>query len=132
MVSERRTVIPESLISYYLSPITIGYFDHAASPPTHLRDYDAQLPAIEYLAVRQGELTHLRLGLEHILLHPELDCRVFSGGRFPYTSQQMRAIVHYVWQSLWPDAKGIGMDREHSVHLIRMPLRGWRAGRQPG
>lgn len=119
--------IPYSLINFYLSQITVGYFSRNELPPDDVTGYADQLVHLEGLAIQHRELEPLRLGLEYLLSHPEIDTRELNGGRYPLNDRRVREIMHYVWKSLWPDAEPVPPGGPENVHLVRMSLEQWRS-----
>ena len=124
--------IPESLINYYLSQVTVGYFNRNELPPEDLSGYDPQITRVEMLALSDDEMEPLKLGLEYLLGNPQIDCQAFNGGRYPFNDKRVREIIEYVWRSLWPDAEPIPPGGPPGVRLVKMPLADWRARRKAG
>lgn len=124
--------IPIALINFYLSQVTVGFFNHHDLPPAALSGYGRQVTVLESLALKNQEDDVLRLGFEHILGNPAFDCTPVSGGRYPYTSDQIREIIGFVWQTLWPDAGPVPPGGPPDVRLVPMPLEAWRATRKAG
>jgi hypothetical protein len=122
--------IPISLINYYLGQITVGYFDDHDLPPGTVSGYEDELANLETIALRNKEDEMLRLGLEHILADPDFDCRRINGGRYPFTNDQIREIIAYVRQMLWPGAGPIPPGGPPDVRLVPMGLEQWRQSRK--
>ena len=99
--------IKESVITHYLADITISWFNENEYPPDELHGYAQCVNWMKGNAEKRGELDLLKLAFEHILANPDVDCERLAGGRYPYDDEEMREIIEYAWQKLWPDAPPI-------------------------
>ena len=126
--------ISESMIRYYLRNITMGWFDPEDEPPEDITEYYKCVQDMKLHAVNHNDLDALKLGLEYLLAHPELDYTKFSGGRYPYEPEEVREIIYYAWKTIWPDSEPVSDSTLLAVKLVRMTLEEWweSRGHKPG
>ena len=70
----------------------------------------------------------LRLSLEHLLAKPDYDLSTFFLGSSFETDEEMRPIVTYFYERLWPDAPPIPEGGPPNVELVPAPPPDWNVG----
>jgi hypothetical protein len=121
------TVISAEMVKHYLGCITVGYFDDHDLHPDDVTGYRACVAHLQAAAEHHGDLAPLRLALEHMLGTPGFDFAPYAGDRYPYDPEDVREIVQYVWETLWPDAAEIPPGGPTGVTLVKMSLEAWWA-----
>ncbi|WP_224248812.1 hypothetical protein [Hyalangium gracile] len=121
--------IPRSMLDYYLDNVTVGFFNDHDSPPDDLSGYHDDVMIMRQKAVRHGDMEFLRLGLGYLLSTPGIDHESWGGGRYPFDAEEVRAIIEYAYQTLWPGAPLPSRDELSQVELVSMPLEEWWAKR---
>lgn len=128
--------ISESMIRYYLDTITVGYFNDHDLPPDDVSGYEAQVREIERKLAKHGDAKSLRLAFAYLLHNEALDLEVFNGGRYPFDDEEMREMIRYCYEMLFP---GVDVPREdvvRHVEIVEMPVEEWweerGSGRQRG
>lgn len=120
--------VPVQLLDYYLSVVTVAYYNDHDSPPDEVEGYEEFVDSMAANAERRGDLETLKTAFAHLLAHPEIDCSRFGGGRYPYDDEEMREILAYVQERLGGDER-----RDAAVELVQQPLEDyWRSRPQAG
>lgn len=117
--------ISKSMINYYLSSVTVGWFDDNDLPPDEVQKYLPLVQDIKTWATHHGDLETLKLSFEYLLTHPEINYEEFAGGRYPYDSEEIREIIEFVYRTIWTDSQQISLERSPNVQLVQMPLEEW-------
>jgi hypothetical protein len=123
------TLVNQTMVDHYLSDITVGWFARHDLPADEVDEYRPYVENIRQLALTQGDLDYLKVGLEYLLLHPEVDLEAYNGGRYPFDADEMREIIEFVYRTLWPEESL--PEQPPEVKLIQMPLSHWWSG-MPG
>jgi hypothetical protein len=119
-------IIADGMLSYYLVGVTAGYFGRHDEPADDVQEYSYLIEDLRLGAALHGDLEYLRLGLEYLLAHREIDLVQFAGGTdFPYEQEQVREIIEYAWKTIWPDAPPIPSGCPPGVELVSMSLEEW-------
>ncbi len=91
-------------IADYLSYITIGWFAHHDFEADSIEEYAPLVDSIKLQALKQGDLAYLRLGLMHLyLLSDDRSLQRYAGGRYPWKGNEIREIIHFIIESIWPE-----------------------------
>lgn len=117
--------ISESMIRYYLDTITVGYFNDHDLPPDDVREYEPQVREIERKLAKHGDAKSLRLAFAYLLGNAGLDLAAFHGGRYPFDDGEMRAMIRYCNETLFPGDKGPGANEVGAVEIVQMPVEEW-------
>lgn len=118
--------ISKDKITYYLMYLTVGYFDDENVPPSTVEGYAAQVPYIKAKAEKQGDLPWLKLALEYLLAHPEVDCSEYRGPHYAYSDAEMRGIFRYLLDNIWPDAGPTPPTALNEVEMVPMSDAEWK------
>ena len=119
-------IISDDMMRYYIGDITSGYFSHHDVPADNVTEYAPFIENMRKLANLHGDLDYLRLGLEYLLAHPEIELLPFAhGDSYPYWEEQIREIIEYAWKMLWPNALPISPGGPSGVELVPMSLEEW-------
>ena len=96
--------VPKSLFRVYLSHITAGYFAKHDSPPESLDGYDLYVEDIRRDLAREGNEEKFRAALDHVLGNTQIDSALLVTTIYPFDDPEVREILRYVREELWPDA----------------------------
>ena len=118
--------VPESLLTLYMSQVTVGFHNHRKLPAADVREYRRQVVMMKSLALRNGELAPLRAGIEHALMNRAIDCTRFYIGRFRVTSDWMRELMYFAWQAMGADLRVQAVPVRDDVRIVNMALQQWR------
>ena len=110
--------ITSRMFEYYLDDITVGWFDHHDLPPDKIEHYHDCVMEMKLRATNKKELEFLKNVLEYILIHPEIDCEEFAGGRYPYDSEEVREIIEFAYRTIWPDSWPIDAEKVPEIEFI--------------
>jgi|SRR4051794_3648418 hypothetical protein len=117
--------ISKTMVKYYLSYLTVGYFGDHAEPAENLEEYAPIVRNIRVLAERAGDLPWLRVALEHLLTNPGVNLKEYDGGHYPFSREQIEEILYYLWKTLWPDAQLGETGEGPAVQLLEMSADDW-------
>ena len=110
--------IPKLLIQTCLNHITVGYFARHETPPDNLEDYGPQLENIRNYLKEQNQAENFKLALDYLLAHPEIRSNDFVTLTFPFSETQIREIISYVRQYLYPFDEQTKIDDLNSIALV--------------
>jgi hypothetical protein len=116
------TEISAQMLMYHLKGAIANWFDVHADLPKSQEDFKERIEFVRWSAEYLGDMDALTLGIEYILAHPQIDAARFNDSRTPLSDQQMREILGYIKQKLWPNDSPI---TTKSVKLVSMPLKDW-------
>lgn len=120
--------VSNSLFDYYLSMVTVGFFDDHEVPPDDLNEYREIIEAMKWWAIRFDELELLKTVFDYYLCYPEISLED-QGGRYPYTDKDIREIICYARSVIWPDNPPIDDEAVKNVKFVDEPLYDWRKRR---
>ena len=118
--------ISNEMIGFHLRLVTSAYFGKHDDVPADVTGYDAYIEDMKRQALHFGDLDALKLAFEHILANPEIDMVTLSQANFPYKEAEVREIIRYAWERIWPDADPISPGGPPGVRLVDMPPGDWR------
>jgi hypothetical protein len=119
--------ISESLVTYMLNYVTIGYFDTRDEPPADPAEYAEAVPSLRAYAEESGNMPWLKLALAHLLSEPGTDLTQYNGGAYPFSNRAMREMLEVVWQTLWPDESPPPDGRGPPVEIANIGNEEWAA-----
>jgi hypothetical protein len=122
--------ISKSMVRHYLDAITVPYFKTHDAPPRNLDAYLPQLLAMKRRLHKDEDA--FKLACEHIIGSPHVDASELAGGGYAFSENEIRALIRYVWQQLWPDAPAVKSGGPADVKLVPMALEDWWASRKAG
>ena len=98
--------ISSRIIEHYLSYITTMWFDDHDLPPDDVASYRPRIEKMKLAAKKKGDYEYLRLAFEYLLSNQHLSDEVFetiASGRYLYSADEVRNIICYAYQILWPE-----------------------------
>jgi hypothetical protein len=112
------------MLNHYLNNITLGWFDNEGVPPDSVEEYLPLVQEIKRDATRRNDLEPLRLGLDYLLCHPEIDLEG-HGGYYGWDDEEVRDIIRYIRRTIWPDLPPVNPDEVKDVKLVYMSRFDW-------
>jgi hypothetical protein len=122
--------ISRHLVDYYMRLVTAQWFAHFPAPPQILSEYSFGVEQMRHHAAVFGELDALRLGIEYLLSRKDVSCVGLGGADYPYTDSQIRDILQFAYDVIWPDAKPLPASGPRGVTLVDIPVQEWRNRRK--
>jgi hypothetical protein len=118
----QEVVLSEGTLEYYLNDLTDveGLRDDW---PEELEGYYIYALFIRLAAVNEGYLEQLRLGIEYALGNPELDIKFLTHDKHFCKPDEMRELLRYVWEMIWPNALPILPGGPPGVSIAKLPPR---------
>lgn len=122
--------ISATMVKYYLSYLTVGWFGDHDAPPEEGAEIASIARNIQILANGAGDLVWLRTGLEALLTDPQAPLMEFDGGQYPFSRAGLLEVLKMLWEQLAPgtplDAPGEGP----RVEWVDMTAAEWTAFKQ--
>jgi hypothetical protein len=109
--------LSNDMIDHYLDYITVGWFNDHEISADDLYEYAERLEIIKYDATRRNDLQVLRLGIDYLLCHPEIDLEG-HGGVYGWDDEEVREIIRYIRRTIWPDLPPVNPDEVKDVKLV--------------
>jgi hypothetical protein len=116
--------ISKTTVKFYLDHVMVVYFGDHNQPPEDLSDYDENIENMRIIAQKAGDLPWLKLALQYLLSHPEINLRDYRGS-YPFQPDQVRAILIHIWGVLWPGSEVPGPGEGANVELVDMSVEEW-------
>ncbi|KPL85171.1 hypothetical protein [Herpetosiphon geysericola] len=95
----------QQVFDYYLQYVTAAWFGRNDLPPEDLSGYKAYVEELKLHLAKHHDEQIFKAALESALTSAELDYERYSGGAYPFEPEEVQAIMHYIYQSLWPEAE---------------------------
>jgi hypothetical protein len=115
-------VLSELTLAHHLECLTdvVGLEDDF---PEDLEGYYVYALDIQWSARREGYLEQLRLGIEYALGNPDLDIEFLMHEKDFCEPDEMRELLRYVWEFIWPNALPIPQGGPPGVSIAKLPPR---------
>jgi hypothetical protein len=115
-------VLSEGTLAYHLECLTdvVGLEDDF---PEDLEGYYMYAFFIRLGAANEEYLEQLRLGLEYALGNPDLDIEFLMHEKDFCEPDDMRELLRYVWEFIWPNALPIPQGGPPGVSIAKLPPR---------
>jgi hypothetical protein len=117
------------LLRHYVDYVAAGWFDPEAFPPDDVREYGKHVEELRKAALAHHEMDALRLGLDYVLAHPDLDVSDIGRTRYPYSDDEVREIMKFIRKTIWPDTPVLSAEELGGIRLIKTTLAEWKATR---
>ncbi|MBW4599435.1 MAG: hypothetical protein KME29_07430 [Calothrix sp. FI2-JRJ7] len=115
--------ISEYMVRSYLWYVTGFWIIKNDLPADHLSEYDEYIENIKSNAISKGDLDTLKLAFEYILANPEIDTESLTESDYPWDDAEVREIIRYICEKIWPDASQIPPESLAEVKLVKTPLK---------
>jgi hypothetical protein len=119
--------ISRTMLRDHLRGVTAGYFAHHDLAPADVADFAPFAANVRRSAERHGDLRWLKLGLAHVLAHPEQSCENLNGGSYAFGDSDMYDLIEVVWEALWPNESPVDHVAAAQVALVEMSSAAWDA-----
>ncbi len=115
-------VLSELTLAYHLEDLTdvVGLEDDF---PEDLEGYYMYAFFIRLGAANEGYLEELRLGIEYALGNPDLDIEFLMHDKGFCKPDEMRELLRYVWEFIWPNALPVPPGGPPGVSIAKLPPR---------
>lgn len=119
-------IISEAL-EKHIRQVTCGYFlEPRIDFPEDLSAFDSYIDNMVESARYRGHLDILKPGIEYVLAHPELDLEGYgSPENWIWENDEVRALLVYIRNRLWPDAGPLPEGGPPGVELVPAPGLEW-------
>jgi hypothetical protein len=87
--------------------------------PEDLEGYYGYTQQIQSRARYEGYLEQLRLGIEYALGNPDLDIEFLMDNPHFCSQDELRELLRYVWEVLWPNALPIPLGGPSGVTIVK-------------
>src|SRR5262249_27752145 len=94
--------ITVELLKTYLRALTTGWSVRESGPPDSPFEYAYHVNRLKPRVEGAGEMEPLRLGIEYLLAHPEIDYGPIISTTTPYTNESARELLVFMHEHLWP------------------------------
>lgn len=94
--------VSRALLRDYLAHVTVAWFARHDLPPPSLDDYGPAIESIRARAQADGRWDELRIALDYVGAHPEIQPREFLTLTFPFSNAQLRELIAHVREYLYP------------------------------
>ncbi|CBN59249.1 MULTISPECIES: hypothetical protein [Kamptonema] len=121
--------ISEPMIRYHLHDILLSWFNSNDLPPDDITGYYKYVLEMQKGAVKHGDMDVLKLAFEYILSQPEFDCTRLNESDYPYENEEIREIIFYAWQTLWPNDTNVFIKEPIDIELVTIPIQEWWGSR---
>jgi hypothetical protein len=109
--------LSSDMLDHYLGYVTLHWFNRHELPADSLNEYDSLISEIKSDAMRYNDLNPLRLGLDYLLCHSEIDLDA-HGGRYGWDDEEVREIIRYIRRTIWPELPPVNPDEVKDVKLV--------------
>jgi hypothetical protein len=109
--------ISKGMLDHYLGYVTGHWFNDHDTPPDNINEYRSAVADIELDAARRNDFDPLRLGLDYLLCHPEIDLED-HGSCYPFLDEEVREIIRYIRRTIWPELPPVNPDEVKDVKLV--------------
>ena len=105
------------MLDHYIGYLTNIYIVDHDVPPEKLDDYHDYVLMIKSEATRLKDLEPLKLGIDYLLCHREIDLDG-HGGLYPYDDEEVRDILQYIRSIVWSNNSKINCKEVENIKLI--------------
>jgi hypothetical protein len=109
-----------------------GYLDHVASYigdvgylPDDLNEYNDSILDLKKFACERGDLDILRVAIDYLLTHPEIDVSSFAAIHHQFDPDEMKDFLCHIRAIIWPQASALGLEEIINVEFINISRFDW-------
>ena len=92
--------ISSGMINYYLRTV-VSYAGDIGGAPEDLSEYDRSIISMKQKAERKDDLAYLRLAIDYLITHPEIDKLIYMGGFYDYDEEEADELLRYIRFTVW-------------------------------
>jgi hypothetical protein len=109
--------IKRGMIKRYLNNVTSCIGDEGA-PPDNVAGYHNSVINMRKLAEYEGDVSALLLGIDCLLLNPNLDAPSFSELFYHFDPDEMQELLRYIRSVAFPDAPLLNPENIKDVEFV--------------
>ena len=88
------------MVSHYLISVT-AYVGDNGGAPEDLSEYDEDIRNMKIGAEKFDDLGYLRLAIDYLITHPEIDKLIYMGGFYDYDPEESDELLRYIRFKVW-------------------------------
>lgn len=92
--------ISGGMVSHYLVTVA-SYAGDNDGAPEDLSEYDKCIYSMKRQAERKDDLDYLRLAIDYLITHPEVDKLIYMGGFYDYDEEESDELLRYIRLKVW-------------------------------
>ena len=108
--------ISRGMLNHYIGYVTDWYISDHNVPADKLSEYHYYVLKIKEQAIKHEDLEPLRLGINYLLCHSEIDLEN-HGGMYPWDDDEVREILMYIRSVIWRNAFEINCKEVKDINL---------------
>ena len=116
--------ISKGMLDHYIEYITSYYILDHDEIPDELDDCYSYVIRIKAQATKYQDLEPLRLGINYLLCHPEINLDN-HGGAYTWDDEEVREILHYIRSIVWPNFPKVDCEEVRNVELTNTTNTHW-------
>lgn len=116
--------ISESMVRHYLSCVT-SYVGDIGCIPDGVTDYYNDIIEMKKGAIHQGDLDELRLAIDYLLTHPEINPPSFAQTHYHYDDDEFEELLLYIRSVVWPQLPPPDPEEVKDVKFINISASDW-------
>ena len=116
--------ISKGMVASYINYITSYFILDRDEPPEKLDDCYSYALRIKAQATKRKDLEPLRLGIDYLLCHSEIDLDS-HGGIYPFDDDEVRQILYYIRSVVWSDKLEVNCEEVKDVELLNTTNTDW-------
>lgn len=117
----------KGMVADYLGYITSTSLVDPGDVTEDMSVYDESISAMAANARYDGNLEKLRLAIDALVSKPDGRLGQFRNFGYPFTEDQLAAILRYAYASIWPDAHMSGPGEAAPIELVEATEEEWAA-----
>ena len=116
--------ISRGMLDHYIGYITSWYITDNDEIGDELTDYYDYVLEIKDKATKYQDLEPLRLGINYLLCHPEVNLDN-HGGDYTWDDEEVREILDYIRSIVWSDDLEVNCEEVQKVELVNTNRLDW-------
>jgi hypothetical protein len=117
--------LSRTMLAEYISLVADGHLASHDSEPETVEGYASDVDEVLRQTRFRGDEGALKLGIEYLLGHPEIDTVWFAASHYAFEETDIRAILQYIHKRAWPGQPIPATPPD--VRLVEQPLMEWWA-----
>jgi len=123
--------IHRDLIKAYIRKLTLGRGSAAPDPFADITLFQNDVQTMKSAAERAGDLEWLRLSMDALIANPDGRIDQFVGQGYPFSDEEMVALLTYAYTTIWPDHEISEPGYEAPLDFVDMTDETWESIRNP-
>ena len=117
--------LSRAILFHYVAQVANRYIANYDFPPETVDGYASIRRRYDRADAPRDDEGALKLGIEYLLGHPEIDTVPFAGSPFTFEDADIRELLRYIHQRAWPGQPIPTTPPD--VRLVDQPLMEWWA-----